>query len=284
MAPDVRADGGLGAEPWQKDLFGGRARSFPGIDHPAKRIGVIDVGSNSVRMVVFEGGSRSPAQLFNEKVMCRLGARLSQSGTLDPSGRARALAALRRFAAIAAGFHVGALAAVATAAVRDASDGAEFCEEIERQTGIRVEIASGADEARLAAQGVLFGNPSAEGVVVDLGGASLELCRVGAGRVGQGVSAPLGPLRFMNAAAEGLSDGEVAAQLAELAGRFHLGGGRLYLVGGAWRSLARAQMERVDYPLKVLHEYILSTAEARDLGEWVAGMRPAKLKRFLRQK
>ncbi len=276
----MRADPGLGAEAWQKDLFGGRTRSFPGIDHPAERIGVIDVGSNSVRMVVFEGGSRSPAQLFNEKVMCRLGARLAENGTLDPSGRARAIGALRRFAAIAAGLNVGALAAVATAAVREAADGRDFCDEIERQTGIRVEIASGADEARLAAQGVLFGNPSAEGVVVDLGGASLELCRVGGGRVGQGVSAPLGPLRLMSAAPDGLSDAEIAARLAELAGRFHVGDGRLYLVGGAWRSLARAQMERVEYPLKVLHEYVLSTAETHDLADWMARMRPAKLRRM----
>lgn len=231
-------------------------------------------------MVVFEGDSRSPAQLFNEKVMCRLGARLSEDGTLDPAGRERAIGALRRFGAIAAGLHVGALAAVATAAVRDASDGPEFCAEIERRTGIRVEIASGADEARLAAQGVLFGNPSAEGVVVDLGGASLELCRVGAGRVGQGVSAPLGPLRLLSAGPDGLTDAEVATQLAALAGRFRLDGGRLYLVGGAWRSLARAQMERVDYPLKVLHEYVLTAAEARDLADWVAKMRPAKLGRM----
>lgn len=231
-------------------------------------------------MVVFEGDARSPAQLFNEKVMCRLGARLGQTGTLDPAGRERAIAALRRFGAIAAGMRVGALAAVATAAVREASDGPAFCAEIEARTNIPVGIASGADEARLAAQGVLFGNPHAEGVVVDLGGASLELCRVGGGRVGPGVSAPLGPLRLMSAGPEGLSDAQIATELAALSGRFGVPGGRVYLVGGAWRALARAQMERTDYPLKVLHEYTLTAAGARDLGQWVAKMRPAKLKRL----
>jgi exopolyphosphatase/guanosine-5'-triphosphate,3'-diphosphate pyrophosphatase len=241
---------------------------------------VIDVGSNSVRMVVFEGDCRSPAQLFNEKVMCRLGARLGQTGALDPEGRERAIAALRRFAAIAEGMHVGALAAVATAAVREASDGAAFCAEVARRTGIRVRIASGADEARLAAQGVLFGNPRAEGVVVDLGGASLELCRIGGGRVGQGITAPLGPLRLLTAAGGGLSDAALAARLHEVAGPFRLAGGRAYLVGGAWRALARAQMERADYPLKVLHEYRLTPAEALDLAAWAAKMRPEKLKRM----
>ncbi|HUF87961.1 MAG TPA: exopolyphosphatase [Thermohalobaculum sp.] len=241
---------------------------------------MIDVGSNSVRMVVFEGDRRSPAQLFNEKVMCRLGARIGETGRLDPAGRARAMAALRRFAAIAGGMRVGALAAVATAAVREAADGAEFCAEIRRRTNIRVEIASGADEARLAAQGVLFGNPRAEGVVVDLGGASLELCRVGGGRVGQGVSVPLGPLRLTSAGPDGLTDAQIAAEIEGLAGRFGVAGGRLHLVGGAWRSLARAQMERVDYPLKVLHEYTLGAAAARELGAWVAAMRPDKLKRL----
>ncbi len=231
-------------------------------------------------MVVFEGDSRSPAQLFNEKVMCRLGARLGQTGALDPAGRERAIAALRRFGAIAAGLHVGALAAVATAAVREASDGADFCAEVRRRTNIRVRIADGADEARLAAQGVLFGNPRAEGVVVDLGGASLELCRVGGGRVGQGVSAPIGPLRLMAAAPWAPTEAQVAAEFAALGERFGVPGGRIYLVGGAWRALARAQMERTEYPLKVLHEYAIPAREARELGDWASGMRPGKLKRL----
>lgn len=231
-------------------------------------------------MVVFEGDARSPAQLFNEKVMCRLGARLGQTGALDPAGRERAVAALRRFAAVAAALRVGALAAVGTAAVREARDGPDFLSEVERRTGIRVEIASGSDEARLAAQGVLFGNPRAEGVVLDLGGASLELCRVGGGRVGPGVTEPLGPLRLMTAGPEGVSEQEVAERLGRLAGRFETEGARIYLVGGAWRALARAQMERVGYPLRVLHEYTLAPEEARDLAEWVARTRPSKLKRM----
>ena len=156
------------AEKRQGDLFAGQARSFnlprPGAD----RIGVVDVGSNSVRMVVFEGDRRCPAMVFNEKILCGLGADLAETGRLAPEGRVRALRALKRFVALAPGLRVGALAGVATAAIREAEDGPEFRDQIELETGIRLSVASGADEARLAAQGVLFGDPEANGLVVDL--------------------------------------------------------------------------------------------------------------------
>jgi exopolyphosphatase/guanosine-5'-triphosphate,3'-diphosphate pyrophosphatase len=267
-APDHRAAAparGSG----QGEFFQDQPHSFPGLERPADRIGVIDVGSNSVRMVVFEGDCRSPAVLFNERILCGLGASLARTGALDPQGKQRAVAALRRFAAIAAGLHVGALAAVATAAVRDATDGADFCAGAEAATGVRVTIASGADEARLAAQGVIFGEPGAHGVVVDLGGASLELCRIENGVLGPGVTTPLGPLRLM-AAGKGARSDEIDACLGELASRFRLDGGRLYLVGGAWRALAKVHMERIDYPMRVLHEYALSASEALELADWAA--------------
>ncbi|MFQ5567033.1 MAG: exopolyphosphatase, partial [Paracoccaceae bacterium] len=130
-------------------------------------------------------------------------------------------------------------------------------------TGIRPAIASGADEARLGAQGVIFGDPAAAGVVADLGGASLELCRFADGRPGPGVTTPLGPLR--------LGAGEdVAACLDGLSGGFRLDGGRLYLVGGAWRALARAHMERIDYPLRVLHEFTLPAGTTLELADWAS--------------
>ncbi len=139
----------------------------------------------------------------------------------------------------------------------------------EAGTGIRVAIASGADEARLAAQGVIFGEPGAHGVVVDLGGASLELCRIENGTPGPGVTTPLGPLRLMAAGqGGGASAADIDACLGGLASRFRLDGGRLYLVGGAWRALTRAHMERIDYPLRVLHEYTLSADHALELADW----------------
>ncbi|HUV33129.1 MAG TPA: hypothetical protein VMW31_06115 [Devosiaceae bacterium] len=224
--------------------------------------------------MVFEGDSRSPAVVFNESVMCGLGKRLAETGALDPDGRRRAVAALRRFEAIAAGLHVGAVAAVATAAVRDASDGVDFCAEVTTASGIRITIASGADEARLSAQGVIFGEPDARGVVVDLGGASLELCRIDAGRPGPGESTPLGPLRLMAAGRGRSLDADIDACLSPLRDRFELDGGRLYLVGGAWRALARAQIQRIDYPLRVLHEYTFAAAQGLELADWAAACAP----------
>jgi len=262
----------------QGDFFPAH-HSFASLDIPADRIGVIDVGSNSVRLVVYEGGRRSPATMFNEKIMCRLGARLTESGRLDPEGSRRAVTALRRFAAIATRLHVGALAAVATAAVRDAEDGEEFCKEVEAATQIRLEVISGADEARLSAQGVLFGNPGASGVVVDLGGASLELCRIEAGRTGKGISAPIGPLRVprrKSGKRKGVSD-PIAEGLAPYVDEFRLDGARLYLVGGSWRALARANIARTAYPLRVLHEYVMGAGEAQALADWAVNARPETL-------
>jgi exopolyphosphatase/guanosine-5'-triphosphate,3'-diphosphate pyrophosphatase len=273
FAPPPAADPAGG----QQDFFPDQPRSFAGLAHPADRIGVIDIGSNSVRLVVYEGGRRSPAVVFNEKVMCGLGASLAATGALDPKGRKSALTAIRRFGAIASGLHVGALAAVATAAVRDSSDGAAFCAEVEAATGIRPRVASGEDEARFAALGVLYGAPGAEGVVVDLGGASLELCRIAGGRPGQGVTTPLGALTLSSLAKGRTFGADIAACLAQTAEDFRLDGGRLYLVGGSWRALARAHMERIDYPLRILHEYCIPADEALDLADWSAAAKPDAL-------
>ncbi|MEM7507436.1 MAG: Ppx/GppA family phosphatase [Pseudomonadota bacterium] len=256
----------------QGEFFGDQPLSFAPASKRSnvKRIGVVDVGSNSVRMVVFEGHHRAPSVVFNEKVMCGLGARLQETGALDPQGKQRGLRALRRFAALAPGLHVGALAGVGTAAIRDAVDGPAFRDEIERETGIRLTIASGADEARLAAQGVLFGNPRARGVVIDLGGASLEFAHIAKGKVGEGLTTQLGPLRLARIGEEAGIDAEIKRQLASVAESHHLGGGTLYLVGGSWRALARAAMSRSGYPVEVIHEFVMDPKRTQQLCAWLA--------------
>ncbi len=262
----------------QGEFFGGEPPSFPPPDARADRIGVLDVGSNSVRMVVYDGPCRSPAVLFNEKVMAGLGSELDRTGRLSPEGVDRALRALGRFAALAPQFRVGALAAIATAAVREAEDGAAFCRRAERETGIRLRVVTGAEEAELAAKGVLFGNPSAEGVVVDLGGGSLEFCRVSGGRAEGGLTTPLGPLRLAARARRGGEIGrEITGYLATMSEAYRLSGGTLYLVGGAFRALARVEMHRTDYPLRVLHEYPLRPEAALKLADWARAQRPEKL-------
>ena len=217
--------------------------------------------------------------VFNEKILCGLGADLSETGRLAPEGRERALRALKRFVALAPGLRVGALAGVATAAIREAEDGPEFRDQIEQETGIRLSVASGADEARLAAQGVLFGDPLADGLVVDLGGASMEICPVVRGRPGIGVTTPLGPQRLGEV--EGRLEAarrQIDLQLMSEGDRFQRPVHRLYLVGGAWRALGRVQLELSGHPLSVLHEYRFSVAEALALSKHVLDLDAEELR------
>src|SRR6056297_3554542 len=229
-----------------------------------RRVGVVDVGSNSVRLVVFDGAARSPAYFFNEKIMCALGAGMSETGRLNPEGKVRALAAIRRFQLLADGMGAAPLTAVATAAVREAEDGPAFREEIERETGLRLWVIDGEEEARLSAQGVLLGWPGAYGMVCDIGGSSMELAELRGGRVGRRLTSPLGPLRLgtTTGGKKGLKThiGEIVAGLKDRMGDQD---DRLFLVGGSWRAFARVDMLRRDYPLLVLHEYRMSRADVR---------------------
>ena len=235
------------------------------------RVGVIDVGSNSVRLVVFDGAARSPAYFFNEKVMCGLGRGMAETGRLNPEGRERALAALTRFALLADGMALQSLTAIATAAVREAEDGPAFEAEVADRTGLRLEVINGVEEARLSAQGVLLGWPGAAGLVCDIGGSSVELAEIGEGGVGARVTTPLGPFRL-----QGVAGGQkglrkhirtiLEAQRGEISGRHPA----LYLVGGSWRAIARLDMERRGYPLTVLHEYEMTPKSIRKTLDWVA--------------
>ncbi|MGR3540612.1 MAG: Ppx/GppA phosphatase family protein, partial [Hasllibacter sp.] len=220
------------------------------------RVGVVDIGSNSVRLVIFDGAARSPAYFFNEKIMCALGAGMSETGRLNPEGRARALAAMRRFKHLGDGIGTEGLTAVATAAVREAEDGAEFCEEVERETGIRIHVIDGKEEARLSAQGVLLGWPGSYGLVCDIGGSSMELAEINGGRVGRRLSSSLGPLKLRDMkggkkARKALIRDRIKSMQDDLGEQKN----RLFLVGGSWRAIAKIDMERRGYPLHVLHEY-----------------------------
>ncbi len=206
-------------------------------DAPA-RIGVIDLGSNSLRLVIFErlGGALFP--LLNEKVMCGLARGIASSGRLNRDGVAPALANLRRFAALAGAIGVDHLAVLATAAVRDASDGRAFADEAARHCGVPVEIIGGAEEARLSAAGVLAGIPEADGVVGDLGGGSVELVRVGPDcprpGIGRGISLPIGALRLAELGDNPKAVSDAVERAISRASVWRAGAGQdLHLVGGA---------------------------------------------------
>ncbi len=243
-------------------VFGESQNTSESAARALSRVGVVDVGSNSVRLVVFDGAARSPAYFYNEKIMCALGAGLSETGRLNPEGRTRALAALKRFAALARGMSIPPLTAVATAAVREAIDGPEFCEEVLRETGIILHVIPGEEEARLSAQGVLLGWPGSYGLVCDVGGSSMELADLADGRVGRRVTSPLGPLKLKEIkGGQKALTAHIAKVIADLHEDMnHETGMRLFLVGGSWRAIARIDMERRAYPLTVLHEYRM-TAE-----------------------
>jgi exopolyphosphatase/guanosine-5'-triphosphate,3'-diphosphate pyrophosphatase len=235
---------------------------------PLGRIAVIDVGSNSLRLVVFERLGPSLLPLLNEKVMCALGRGIAGTGRLNPEGVELALANLQRFIALARALDVDHIAIVATAAVRDASDGRAFVAEAERQCGVPVRVIGGAEEGALSAAGVLAGVPDADGVVGDLGGGSVELVRVDEGTIGEAVSLPLGPLRLAELGDNRKTINEAIDRAIEQVPMLREARGRsLYLVGGAWRAIARLHMEQTDYPLHIIHQYTMRRRAAESFLE-----------------
>lgn len=246
------------------------------------RIAVIDIGSNSIRLVVYDRLYRSPIPIFNEKVLCGLGRGLGASGNLNEGGIGLALQNLVRFVRLTAAMGVERLDMLATAAVREAANGPEFVAEVEQRCAHPVTVLSGDDEARLSALGVLSAFPRAEGLMGDLGGGSLEVVELSAGHVGRAATLPLGPLRFIG------SDGEdrtatgrvIDDEIARLGWLSKRAAQTFFPVGGAWRALARIHMEQVGYPVHVIHGYSLPFAEAEKLARVVAGLGPRSLVRI----
>ena len=234
------------------------------------RVGVVDVGSNSIRMVVFDGAARSPAYFYNEKLMAGLGQGLAQTGMLNPRGKERALVALKRFALMAKGMDVHPMTCVATAAVREATDGPAFQAQVEAETGLKLWVISGDEEARLSAQGVLLGWPDARGIVCDIGGNSMELARIADGQVGKRLSTPLGPFRLQQVEGGPLKRRALIQRILRKADdTLKPDDDRIYLVGGSWRVIARLDMERRNYPLTVLHEYRMLPKSLLDTIDWI---------------
>lgn len=242
------------------------------------RQAIIDIGSNSVRLVVYNGPARAPSVLFNEKVSAGLGKGLGDGAKLDRHAKVQALRALSRFGAVARAMDVAAIRTVATAAVRDAADGAAFIAEIE-QLGLPVELLSGDQEGRASGYGVISAFPAADGIVGDLGGGSLELARVRGGAVHETVSLPLGVLRLAALKkGRGVIDRHVKKLLVEA--DWHTAERDLpfWLVGGSWRALARLHMYLTDYPLPVLHGYAMPPEAASRLVRALGRMDRKRLK------
>lgn len=238
------------------------------------RCAVVDLGSNSVRLVVFEGLDRNPTTIFNEKAVLRLGRGLQDTGQLNAEGVAQAVDVMGRYAAIARAMRAEPFEVLATAAVRDAANGAEFVADLKaRMPGVPIRILSGEQEAGFSADGLLCGMPDADGLLADVGGGSLELVRIDHGARGAGVSLKLGVIRLADRAGGDLERARVVAEgdLDAAPGLREIAGRGLYLVGGAWRGLARVHMAQCGYPLNMIQSYTLTPQAARELAISIAG-------------
>jgi exopolyphosphatase/guanosine-5'-triphosphate,3'-diphosphate pyrophosphatase len=234
---------------------------------PARQpVGIIDIGSNSVRLVAYEARARAPTPIFNEKVLCGLGRGLVTTGELPEEGVDRALKALRRFRILGEFMQLADMQVVATAAAREAKNGAAFLAAAEEAIGTKIELLSGRREAELSALGVLSAIYKPDGIVGDLGGGSLELIKVKRSRIGKGASLPLGGLALMDASNR--SPRQAAKIVREAIGDAKalksLSGRTFYAVGGTWRALARLHMRQRNYPLNIMHNYTIPVRDAVD--------------------
>jgi exopolyphosphatase/guanosine-5'-triphosphate,3'-diphosphate pyrophosphatase len=233
---------------------------LPGIEP----VSIVDIGSNSIRLVIYEGLNRAPAMLFNEKVMCGLGKGIAQTGNMDEGSVTRALAALHRFKALSHQARAYTMFVLATAAAREAANGPDFIHKAEMILGHKVRVLSGEEEAKYSALGIMSGYDYADGIAGDLGGGSLELIDVKGKAIGKGMTTPLGGIRLSEYAGGSLTKATAyARKLVRNVDFLSAGEGRtFYAVGGTWRSLAKLHMQLNNYPLHMIQDYRLGYAEA----------------------
>jgi len=234
-------------------------------------IAIIDIGSNSVRLVAYEGLVRAPTPIFNEKVLCGLGRNVLSTGRLPTDAIDKALSTLARFRVLCEAMQIREIRVLATAAARDAANGAEFLARCERISGQPVELISGKREAKLSAFGVISGIWKPDGVVGDLGGGSLEMIEVKGHRLGAGTTMPLGGLALQDRSGGSMKKATklVREALDGLPQVEAMRGRAFYAVGGTWRALARLHMKQRGYPLHVMHNYVIPATDAVDFARLV---------------
>ena len=247
---------------------------FPGSFSATGRVGVIDIGSNTVRLVVYEAPTRLPIPIFNEKAQCSLARGLSRTGVLSKPGVVDAISSISRFVRLAKAMDVEHLEAVGTAAIRDANDGPAFVERVDRECGVHVHVLSGAEEARLAAVGLLNGVPDADGVLGDLGGGSLDLVGLDEGAIASFATLPLGHLRLCedSGASPQKARDILAKELAKAPWLANVNGRTIYAVGGSWRALARIFIEQTHHPLHIVDNFSLNFFEALRLSNLLSNL------------
>ncbi|MYH39636.1 MAG: Ppx/GppA family phosphatase, partial [Candidatus Dadabacteria bacterium] len=231
-------------------------------------------------LVVYKGPRRAPLPILDEKVSCGLGRGMDTDGRMSPQSMDLALRTVSRFVDIARSMRVSGIKAVATAAVRNAANGPDLKEAIERECGISLWVLSGMEEARLSALGTLCAIPDADGIMGDIGGGSLELVEIREGQIGNHATLPLGTIPLLES---GLSPEKarkklITPRLDELPWLEDAKKKTFYAVGGSWRALAKRHMDTEDYPLRIVHGYSLSSSRALEMTREVVNVSPGSLR------
>lgn len=259
-----------------------RAGSFSGLK---AECAIIDIGSNTVRMVVYGGSMRAPVVLLNEKVVAQLGREIKSTGRMAQDSMDLAMRGLRRFALLLDDLGVADVETVATAASRDAENGKEFLDQVSA-LGFAPRLLAGEEEAEVSAQGVIGAFPAAEGIVADLGGGSLELVRIASGQSERASSFPLGTLRLREY--RKTCDESDVPMRQRLSTALRVGGWGdtpqqpLYLVGGTWRAMAVYAMHKRKFPLSDPHALELNRKQVLALARELASTNENELNKVSR--
>jgi exopolyphosphatase/guanosine-5'-triphosphate,3'-diphosphate pyrophosphatase len=243
-------------------------------------LSIIDIGSNSIRLVIYEGIARSPTVLFNEKMLAGLGRGIVSTGKLDPEAVLRSMEEFRRFRALSEQAGAEQLYVIATAAAREAVNGPEFIAKAEEILGVDIRVLTGKEEAYYSALGVISGFHPADGIAGDLGGGSLEVVDVKGEAIGGGITLPLGGLRLDDMSKGSIAEaGKIIGRELKRATVLEGGEGRtFYCVGGTWRNLARLHMAATNYPLAVMHHYEMDVEGSANFLKQVARGEIEKMK------
>jgi len=241
-------------------------------------VAVIDIGSNAVRLVVYNDLCRAPVNIYAERNICGLGKDLLKTGLLYPKGVEKALDSLERFSGLLDSMKIKNVSVIATAALRDAKDGDKFIEKVKIKFGLNIQIISGEEEARLSTLGVMASHGPISGVVGDFGGGSLELALVDQGKIKKQVTLPLGALRIQSQATGQEQLDYIESYLKTLDLLKQGQGQGFYLLGGAWRTLARAHMFMEEYPIQIMDHYGISGVKLKKFSDKISITSHAELK------
>ena len=242
-------------------------------------VAIIDIGSNAVRLVVYDGFNRAPTIIHRERTICNLGADMATTGCLNPDSVKKAMNFLRRFSGLLTAMKISNVRTVATSAVRDATNGRKFVDAVQKEFGLTISVIDGDEEARLSALGVLANGFGGNGLIGDYGGGSLELIVLKNGIVQHKASLPLGSHRLTAETSREAQMKIIGEHLDSVDFLKDCAGCDFYATGGAWRSMALAHMHITKYPIQVLDHYQVKGEKAAEFAGRISRESPTSLEK-----